>query len=327
MLRWFSGVLILASLQGQVKVTDPGVKKPELIKRVEPGYPEEARRARQQGTAILLVVIDEQGVPSRIKIVSPLGHGLDEQAVAAVEQWRFKPATKDGIPVAVEAQVEVNFRFQGSQFNTKVEGARSTYNLGVDHLNRKEYQQAIKSFEAAAAAEFGPSLVALGKVYLEGLGVSADSKRAADYARRAADLKVPAGQFLLGTLYEEGLGVDRDYAEAIRLYELAAKQNFPAAEYSLGRHAEKGTVAAPDLKQALKWFRRAANDDDALAQFRLAQLLGSAEAPKQDKIEALGWALRAQDHGQSGADLIVNRLVLELPAADVLKAQSRSSKK
>jgi protein TonB len=50
------------------------------------------------------------GVPQDVKVLRGLGLGLDEKAVEAVQGWRFKPATRGGEPVAVTAQVEVNFQ-------------------------------------------------------------------------------------------------------------------------------------------------------------------------------------------------------------------------
>ena len=49
-------------------------------------------------------------VKDHIRVVRPLGMGLDEKAVEAVGKWKFKPGQKDGHPVAVMANVEVNFR-------------------------------------------------------------------------------------------------------------------------------------------------------------------------------------------------------------------------
>jgi TonB family protein len=89
-----------------------GVAAPALIFRVEPGYSEEALTMKIEGKVILQVVVAEDGVPGNIRITSPLGHGLDEKAVDAVSQWRFRPGMKEGVPVPVSAQVEVNFRLQ-----------------------------------------------------------------------------------------------------------------------------------------------------------------------------------------------------------------------
>ncbi len=87
-----------------------GVSPPSILYKVEPEYSEEARKAKFQGTVLLFVVVDEKGNPRDIKILRPLGLGLDQKAVEAVEKWKFSPGKKDGKPVPVQAQIEVNFR-------------------------------------------------------------------------------------------------------------------------------------------------------------------------------------------------------------------------
>src|ERR1700724_1588309 len=87
-----------------------GVSPPSVILKVEPEYSEEARKAKFQGTVILFVVVDEKGNPKELKVIRPLGLGLDQKAIEAVEKWKFRPGMKDGKPVAVQATIEVNFR-------------------------------------------------------------------------------------------------------------------------------------------------------------------------------------------------------------------------
>lgn len=87
-----------------------GVSAPSLIYKVEPEYSEEARKAKHQGTVLLAVVVDASGAPQNIRVVRAIGLGLDEKAIEAVNKWRFKPGLKDGKPVAVAANIEVNFR-------------------------------------------------------------------------------------------------------------------------------------------------------------------------------------------------------------------------
>ncbi len=86
------------------------VSQPIPIYKPEPEYSEEARKAKYSGTVLLSLVIDEHGNTRDIKVVRPLGLGLDEKAIEAVAKWRFRAALKGGRPVAVQAQVEVNFR-------------------------------------------------------------------------------------------------------------------------------------------------------------------------------------------------------------------------
>ncbi len=87
-----------------------GVSAPQLIHRVDPEYSEEARKAKHQGTVELYVEVEPDGRAHKILVRRSLGLGLDEKAIEAVRQWRFKPALKDGKPVTVGALVTVHFR-------------------------------------------------------------------------------------------------------------------------------------------------------------------------------------------------------------------------
>ncbi|MBV9265496.1 MAG: TonB family protein [Acidobacteriaceae bacterium] len=86
------------------------VSAPQILSKVEPEYSEEARKAKYQGTVVLSIVVDEHGMPRDIRVIRPLGLGLDEKAIEAVQHWRFRPGMKGGRPVATQASVEVNFR-------------------------------------------------------------------------------------------------------------------------------------------------------------------------------------------------------------------------
>lgn len=95
---------------GGVYKVGGGVSAPEAIYSPDPQYSDEARKAHYQGTVILWVIVGADGRPRDVKIARSLGMGLDEKAIEAVRTWRFAPATKDGRPVAVQINVEVNFR-------------------------------------------------------------------------------------------------------------------------------------------------------------------------------------------------------------------------
>jgi TonB family protein len=86
-----------------------GISPPKATYQPEPEFSERARQAKFQGVVMLGLIVDRDGVPRRIRILSPLGAGLDEKAVHAVETWKFEPAKKDGEPVAVEIAVEIDF--------------------------------------------------------------------------------------------------------------------------------------------------------------------------------------------------------------------------
>jgi TonB family protein len=87
-----------------------GVSAPRALYAPDPEYSEEARKAKYQGTVVLWVIVGPDGRPHDIRIQRSVGMGLDEKAIEAVRTWKFEPARKDGQPVAVQINVEVNFR-------------------------------------------------------------------------------------------------------------------------------------------------------------------------------------------------------------------------
>ena len=103
------GAGIGGGIGGGVYKVGGGISAPQAISSPDPDYTEEARKAKKQGTCVLWLIVDAAGRPRDIKVVRGLGLGLDAQALAAVQKWRFQPALKDGKPVDVEISVEVEF--------------------------------------------------------------------------------------------------------------------------------------------------------------------------------------------------------------------------
>jgi protein TonB len=87
-----------------------GVSRPVVLYQVEPEFSEEARKAKFSGSVTVYLYIEPDGTPSHVRVVQGVGMGLDEKAVEAVRQYRFKPAMKDGKPVRVDLYVAVNFQ-------------------------------------------------------------------------------------------------------------------------------------------------------------------------------------------------------------------------
>ena len=74
---------------------------------------EDADRAKIEGTVVLYIKITPDGRANSVKVTRSLGMGLDESAVAAVKEWRFRPGRKNGKPMAMGITIEVNFRLDG----------------------------------------------------------------------------------------------------------------------------------------------------------------------------------------------------------------------
>jgi len=88
-----------------------GVGYPSCVYCPDPKYSEEARKAKYQGTVVLQAVITPDGRATEIQVVKGPGLGLEEKAVEAVRQWRFKPAMgPGGKPVPTIVPIEVTFR-------------------------------------------------------------------------------------------------------------------------------------------------------------------------------------------------------------------------
>jgi TonB family protein len=87
-----------------------GVSNPIPLLTPEAEFSDEARRNKYQGICMISVIVDAHGYPRNPRVIRSLGMGLDEKALDAIQKYRFKPAMKDGKPVAALISVEVNFR-------------------------------------------------------------------------------------------------------------------------------------------------------------------------------------------------------------------------
>jgi len=85
------------------------VSPPRTVFAPEPQFSGLSRDTNLEGVVTLGLIVDDHGIPRNVHILSPLGAGLDEEAVAAIRTWKFKPAEQKGHgPVAVEVAVQVN---------------------------------------------------------------------------------------------------------------------------------------------------------------------------------------------------------------------------
>lgn len=87
-----------------------GVSNPVPILTPDPDFSDEARRNHYQGICMIAIIVDSHGNPRNPRIIRHLGMGLDEKALDAVRRYRFRPALRNGIPVAVSIAVAIDFR-------------------------------------------------------------------------------------------------------------------------------------------------------------------------------------------------------------------------
>jgi TonB family protein len=308
---------------------------PSLVSKVEPEYTKEARKKKFSGNVLLSLIVGTDGIPRDIKVVSPLGLGLDEKAMEAVSKWRFKPGTRNGVPVPVKAQAEVSFKLCnpncGSNELVSEEKARSLVNIAVHQLRgdldgKADAKAAFAIMQKAAAMDYGPAETRLGQFYLSGTGTPVDNQKAAELFDRAAFHGDAAGDYELGKLYKTGTGVLPDQAMALKLFTRAADQDLPQAEFALGVASELGEGAPPDLPQALKWYRKSAEQGFPAAQLRLGKLFWTGAAGKQDQVAALEWALLAERGGLKEASPDVQHFRSSMPADSIAEAEKHADR-
>jgi TonB family protein len=86
-----------------------GVTAPVLVKEVHPNYPDSVRAEGVKGTIEMEGIVEPDGTVSGIRVTRALDPRLDEEAVKAFRQWRFRPGQKDGAAVRVQVTVEISF--------------------------------------------------------------------------------------------------------------------------------------------------------------------------------------------------------------------------
>ena len=91
-------VLSLLACAAFAQTPAPSLSEPVLVYRAEPEYSPEASAAKLQGVVYVYLEVDEDGKPDNVQLMHGLGLGLDQKAIDAVSQWRFKPGAKDGSP-------------------------------------------------------------------------------------------------------------------------------------------------------------------------------------------------------------------------------------
>src|SRR5215471_1078836 len=102
-------LLALASAFNSTPARAHETTAPVLQSKVDPAYPPDALAAGIEGTVVMQLYIDEKGAVQHVHVVSSPGWGLDTAAVAAANQFHFKPATADGVPVASQVVFEQRF--------------------------------------------------------------------------------------------------------------------------------------------------------------------------------------------------------------------------
>ena len=268
-----------------------GVTAPKRISQQDPKYTPEALRAQIQGTVLLGFVVDEKGSPSDIEVISPLGFGLDEEAIRTVNLWRFVPGSKDGQPVRVFAHAQVNYRFPGTWADTVTERRRTNFNIAVNNLSKgtdKGRTSAMTSLEKLTSEKYPRAMALMGHYYVTGENTVKDQQRGLTLLEAASKKGDDYALSELGNLYLKGEGVPQDKNRGLDMLKEASVLGSTQAQFQLGQRFETGDFVEKDLPRALRHFRLCAAKRVAACQYRLARLL--IEDPlERNRIQGIAW--------------------------------------
>jgi TonB family protein len=106
----FSNQTVADATPAKKAAADSGTTPVDILEKPKPVYTEEARALKLQGDVAIDVVFLANGTVQVTKIVSGLGHGLDEAAVRAAQQIKFKPAKREGENVDFPARIRIQFQ-------------------------------------------------------------------------------------------------------------------------------------------------------------------------------------------------------------------------
>lgn len=158
-------------------------------------------------------------------------------------------------------------------------------------------EEAATLVKAAAAYGLPDAQVRLGRMLLEGEGVTPNRRAAFDCFVAAAELGNIEGHNMLGRCHENGWGTEINYAAAAREYRIAAEAGLDWAQYNLAHMLLSGSGVAQDRSAAFQWYSRAANQGHVRAMNLVARCYEEGWGTQKNSLEALLWVRRSAKGG------------------------------
>ncbi|MBZ5631602.1 MAG: TonB family protein [Acidobacteriia bacterium] len=329
MLRHILAISILISVgysqsvsPGDVYRIGSGVSAPTPIRRPEPKYSPEARTAGTQGSILFTLVVDEQGLPTNIRVLTPIGFGLDELALETISQWRFKPGLKDGKAVKVAANIEINFRIESKASDSRNQLIHALQQLQGDP---KQKEGALRDIQGLAHKKLPEAMYVYAKLLSAGKEIPPDPTQSRDLMARAAEAKYGPAMFTVASAsMEQTHGANLESTkEVIRS---AANLGSNEAQYFLGSVYEKGNSELgfqQDDDSALHYYRLCAAAGQAPCQFRLGELLlNDRRREHVDIAEAIAWLELSTNQGETRARSLGERERASLAPEDIKRVEA-----
>ena len=181
------------------------------------------------------------------------------------------------------------------------EVARFTFEAGRVANARKDYREARRLYDKAAASGYAMALNNIGGMYEGGQGVPVNYAEAARWYKKSADAGEPIAMIDLGWLYETAHGVGKNCAEAVRLYEAALKAGLPSAMNNLGLLYLRGKCVSRDYAEARRLFEQGIALNDASSMNGMGAIYNEGDGVPRNPKLAREWFEKAAALGDPEA--------------------------
>lgn len=177
----------------------------------------------------------------------------------------------------------------------------AAYQLGLIYYTKEDYESTYNWLKTAAESDHSQAQVALGALYMYGLGVEKDVEQAFNWAMKAAEQGNPSGENNIGYMYQTGAYVDLDYDKAFAWYQKAAEQRLDVAFDNLGVSYFNGWGTEVDYVKALECFVDAYNAGFDISADHIAFMYQKGYGVKADIETAIQWYTIGADNDDSFA--------------------------
>ena len=178
---------------------------------------------------------------------------------------------------------------------SQVNAEDGLYERGIELVDQKDYEKALKAFELGAKTDDLDAMTAAGIMYIAGVGVEQNDSRGFKYIQDAANKSHPKAQYTLGAIYYLGAGVAIDFNEAFKWISLSADQGYMDAQHNLAQMYETGKGVALDLEKAYEFYILAARSDNLDSQIKVAQMYQNGIGTEMNLEKSAYWIKKIKE--------------------------------
>jgi len=169
------------------------------------------------------------------------------------------------------------------------------YERGIELVEQKDYEKALKAFELGAKTGDLNAMTALGIMYITGVGVIQNDIKGFKYVQDAANKSHPKAQYTLGAIYYLGAGVSIDFKKAFSWISLSADQGYEDAQHNLAQMYEAGEGVSQNFEQAYEYYLKAARNDNLDSQIKVAWMYQKGIGTEKNLDKSTYWLKKIEE--------------------------------